>query len=59
MLAYKLLDAADLDSRQTSTAVKTNRVKPKLSDAIVALPVDVRWLVAIARVEEEPIRSDS
>jgi hypothetical protein len=56
---HKLLNAIDFATAKTTTALQSHRIEPELGNIIVALNVDMFWLVAIAGVEEEPIRSDS
>jgi hypothetical protein len=48
-----------LEFRSTKPAATSqpSRVEPELRSLSVPLDVDVRWLVAICRVEEKPVRA--
>lgn len=57
MLKNQAMDALDLDATETHAALKSNRLEPKLGELFLSFHVDVRRLLAIARVEKEPIRT--
>jgi hypothetical protein len=58
MLSNELCHPAKLERLKASTASQTDRIEPKLGDAIILLDVDMGRLGAIARVEEEPVRTN-
>ena len=51
------LDPVDLWPVETATFLKPNRVDPELSSIGFTLDVNMRWLIAITRVEEESVRA--
>ena len=56
---HQLLYSAKFGARKPATTLKANRIKPKLSDFIIALDMNVPRFVAIARVEKESVRTFS
>lgn len=59
MLDYQFLDSMEFFADKTIATIKAHRIEPVLGFAVVALDMDVRWLVTIAGIEEETIRSTS
>ena len=59
MFENQAMDALDLDATETYAALESNRLEPELRQLIFSFHVDVRRLLAVARVEEEPIRAQA
>ena len=57
MLSDQRLDSRDLSSIEPTCRFKPKRIQPKLCLIRVALNVNVRWLLPVAREKEEPIGS--
>ena len=52
-------DTRDLPARKAAAVLEPDRIEPDLGAIGVALDVDVRWLSAIARVEEAAVGPDA
>lgn len=59
MLSYQIRDAAKLGRPKTTAARKSHRVQPNLCDMLIALDVNMGRLAAVARVEEEAVRTNN
>src|SRR3954454_1101964 len=57
VLLDDLLDLVDLPAGEPSASLQPNGIKPILRLEVVALDMDVRWLIPIAGIEEEPVWS--
>jgi hypothetical protein len=57
VLLDQILKAVDFASGKAPTPTKSDRIKPELGSAILTLNVNMAWLVAVASIEEEPIRT--
>src|SRR6059036_3298816 len=55
MCENQAMDTLYLDATETHAALKSDRLKPELRDLILSFHVHVRRLLAVARVEKEPI----
>jgi hypothetical protein len=49
----------DFLARESTTPLNAQRIEPELRLALVPFNVDMRWFGAIARIKEEPERSDA
>jgi hypothetical protein len=58
ILNDKLLYATNFRSVEPAATVQPDRIEPELCDLVIAFDVDVRRLIAVIRVKEEPIRPD-
>ena len=58
MILRKLLDPADFDPRETTTALQPDRIEPEFGDIIVPFNVYVGRLMTVTCIEEEPIGAD-
>jgi hypothetical protein len=54
MILDQLADSINLFSGETAAALQPNGVEPELRLAVVAFDMDVRRLIPIAGIEEEP-----
>ena len=52
----KSLNPLDLDALESTAAAQADRIEPELGEVVVALHVDMRWLIAVTSIEEEAIR---
>ena len=59
MLFNKSLNPMDLDSLESTAALQADRIEPELGEVVVALHVDMRWLIPVTSIEEEAIRAKS
>ena len=59
VLLHEAGDIAKLCPSKTAAAGEPYRIEPELGDTRVSLGMNVRWLVAVARIEEEPIWPNS
>ena len=59
MLFDKSLNPLDLDALESTAALQADRIEPELGEVVVALHVDVRWLIAVTSIEEEAIWAKS
>jgi hypothetical protein len=59
MLPHQLCNLAKLRRPEASTVRETDWVEPELGHMPIALDVDVGRLSAVARVEKEPIGTNS
>ena len=57
-LVYEPADIANLGPPKSAAAGQPDRAEPELGDAVVPLDVNMRRLVTVARVGEEPIGPD-
>jgi hypothetical protein len=55
VLIRKAGDVAKLCPPKTAAAGQPYRIKPELGDARIPLDMNVRGLMTVARIEEEPI----
>lgn len=55
---HELLDTSELDSSETTASLNADWIEPEFRGSLPSLNVHVRWLVPIARVEEEPVSSN-
>lgn len=58
MILRKLLDPADFDPRETTTALQPDRIEPEFGDIIVPFNAYVGRIMTITCIEEEPIGAD-
>ena len=54
----KPLYTTDFRSIEPAAAVQPDRIEPEFGDLVLTLDVDVRRLIAVIRIKEEPIRPD-
>lgn len=54
---HEPLKMLKLRSTKAAAASQADRVEPELRSLSIPLNVDVRWLVAVCRVEEKPVRA--
>lgn len=54
---HESLEMLELRSTKATAASQPYRVEPELRSLSVPFDVDVRWLVAVCRVEEKPVRA--
>ena len=54
MVDQDLLDSADLDRAESEAAGQRDRLQPELGREVVAVHVDVRWLVRLMTVDSIP-----
>jgi hypothetical protein len=59
MLFDKSLNPLDLGTLESTAALQADRIEPELGEVVVALHVDMRWLIPITSIEEEAIRAKS
>jgi hypothetical protein len=52
-------DSAQLGWAEAQTVIVSERIEPELGHCVVAGDMDVRRLIAIGRVEEQPVRASS
>jgi hypothetical protein len=57
VLLNDLLNLVDLLAGEPSASLQPDGIEPEFRLSVVALDVDVRWLIPIAGIEEESIRS--
>jgi hypothetical protein len=57
VLQHEPFEFPELRGPKPAAAGKPNRVEPELGPVSVSLHVNVRWLVPVSRVKEEPIRA--
>jgi hypothetical protein len=53
------MNSAQLDAAEPHTSLKSNRIEPVLGDIITPFDMNMRRLLAVSGVEEEPIRTDA
>src|SRR5438093_13491780 len=59
MCEDQAMDTLYLDATETHAALKSNRLKAELRELMLSFHVYVRRLLPVARVEEEPIRTQA
>jgi len=59
MFIDDFVNLADFYPIESSTALQSDRIKPKLGDILIALHANVPGFIAIAGIKEESIRSNS
>src|SRR5260221_4145157 len=59
MLVHDARDSVDLRPSETTATLQPDRIEPEFCDIIVAFHMDVRRLIAIARIEKEPVRANA
>jgi hypothetical protein len=59
MFENQSMNPLNLSSAETNTPLQSNWVEPELRQMILPLDVDMRRFLAVARVEEEPVRTEA
>ncbi|HXI22932.1 MAG TPA: hypothetical protein VNG71_03575 [Pyrinomonadaceae bacterium] len=59
MLGYQFLKPVHFATTKAATPIQADRIESELRETLVTLDVNVQRFTPIARVKEEPVRSNS
>jgi hypothetical protein len=59
ILLNNLLNPAEFVPTETPAPLKPHGIQPELGSGVIPLNVNVRWLITITCVEEEPIGTNT